>query len=422
MRNQGEVVETVNTSGRQAQRPAPDPGLSAGPLSGTPYVDVDLFDPAVVAEPYAAYRAIRDAGPLAWLPRSGVWAMGRYAHVKAALADHEAFSSAGGPGLNMPANGGMRGTIVASDPPTHDALRLALGGPLGPGELRDVRELIQAAADETIAGLVERGSFEAVSDLSRILPLTIVRELVGLPQDGRDNMLDWGAAAFDALGPDSPRTSAAIATVGSEIAFATHPSLPARMTPGGWGARIFEAAERGLIRREQGAALVLDLINPSLDTTVNATSALLLLLARHPDQYEMMRADPGLIPHAINEAIRLESPIRGFTRVSTRDQSVDGAPLPQGARVLVLYASANRDERKWPDPERFDITRKPSDHLAFGYGIHSCVGMHLARMEITAIFEAILKRVRRIEVTAAEPKINNLLRGWARIDARFEAA
>jgi cytochrome P450 len=385
-------------------------------------VNVDLFDEKLVAEPYAAYRAIRDAGPLVWLPRSGVWAMGRYADVKSALADHASFSSAGGPGLNMPANNGMRGTIVASDEPAHDGLRLALGGPLGAGALREVRELIQTAADEMVADLVKRSSFDAVSDLSQVLPLTIVRELVGLPEEGRDNMLAWGAAAFDALGPDSARTSAAIAVVGSEIAFATDPGLPARMKPGGWGARIFEAAERGVIRREQCAALVLDLINPSLDTTVNATSALLLLLARHPDQYERLRADPSLIPHAINEAIRLESPIRGFTRLSSCDQEVDGAQLPKGARVLVLYASANRDERKWPDPERFDIARKPSDHLAFGYGIHSCVGMHLARLEITAIFESILKRVRRIEVAAAKPKINNLLRGWTRIVTRFEAA
>ncbi len=167
---------------------------------------------------------------------------------------------------------------------------------------------------------------------------------------------------------------------------------------------------------------MLDLINPSLDTTVNATSALLVLLARHPDQYALLRSDPSLIPHAINEAIRLESPIRGFTRVSTRDHPFGDVVLPAGARTVVLYASANRDERKWTDPERFDITRKPSDHLGFGYGAHSCIGMHLARLEIQSLCAAVVRRVRRIEVRRVEPKLNNILRGFGAVDMTFERA
>ena len=402
--------------------PAAASALSAQPSGPVPSLDIDLFDEAVIAEPYACYRAIREAGPVVWLPRNGIWSMGRYADVRAALGDHELFSSAGGPGANMPANAGMRGTIIASDPPDHDALRLALGAPLGPGAMKDVREQIKAAADALIDALVERESFEGVSELSQVLPLTIVRTLVGLPEEGRENMLTWGAAAFDALGPEGPRASAAIAVVGDEIAFATDPGLPARMAPGGWGARIFEAVERGVITRQQGAALVLDLINPSLDTTVNATSALLILLARHPEQYQLLRADPSLIPHAIAEAIRLESPIRGFTRLSTRDHWFGEVLLPKGARTMVLFASANRDERKWPDAERFDIARRPTDHLGFGYGTHSCVGLHLARLEIQSLLEAILRRVARIEVRAVELRPNNILRSFGRIDMSFEPA
>ncbi len=396
--------------------------LGTPPSGAVPSCDIDLFDEAVIAEPYDHYRAIRDAGRVVWLPRNGIWAMGRYADVRAALADHEVFSSAGGPGANMPANVGMRGTIIASDPPAHDALREALGAPLSPGAMKEVRDQIQAAAETLITALVERESFEAVSELAQVLPLTIVRTLVGLPQEGRDNMLVWGSAAFDALGPEGARTSTAIAVVGQEIAFAMDPATPGRMEPGGWGARIFDAADRGVISRQQASSLVLDLINPSLDTTVHATSALLVLLARHPDQFERLRGDPSLIPHAINEAIRLETPIRGFTRVSTRDQDYDGVLLPQGARTMVLFASANRDERKWPNVERFDITRKPSDHLGFGYGVHSCVGMHLARLEIQSLLESILRKVRRIEVRRTEPRINNILRGLAFADMTFEKA
>lgn len=396
--------------------------LGAGPIGAAPSADIDLYDVDGITEPYANYRAIRDAGRVVWLPRHGMWAMGRYDDVRAALADHELFSSAGGPGANMPANEGMRGTILASDPPEHDAMRQALGGPLSPGAMREIREQVRTVADDLIADLVKRERFDGVSDLAHVLPLTVVRTLVGLPPEGRENMLTWAAAAFDVLGPEGDRAAAARQIVGEEIAFVMDPALPGRMEPGGWGFRLFEAAESGLITRQQASGMVLDLINPSLDTTINATTALLVLLGHHPDQYDRLRADPSLIPHAVNEAIRLESPIRGFTRVTTRDQAYDGVMLPKGARVMVLYASANRDERKWTDPERFDITRKPSDHLGFGYGVHSCVGMHLARLEIQSLFESIVRRVERIEIRAADLRLNNLLRGFATIDARFVAA
>ena len=172
----------------------------------------------------------------------------------------------------------------------------------------------------------------------------------------------------------------------------------------------------------QGPSLLLDYINPSLDTTIGAISHLLRLLADNPDQWDLLRADPTLIPHAINEAIRVESPVRGFTRVATADHRIDEVALPRGARVLMLFGSANRDERKWTDPERFDITRKPSDHLGFGFGIHSCVGMNLARLEMRCLLEAMIPRVARIDVDTVTMSGNQVLRVIESMNATFTPA
>ena len=129
-----------------------------------------------------------------------------------------------------------------------------------------------------------------------------------------------------------------------------------------------------------------------------------------------MRADPSLIPNAVNEVLRLESPIQGFSRIVTRDHVVDGVTIPKGARAIVLYGSANRDERRWQEPERFDVRRRASEHLAFGQGPHVCVGMPLARLEIKAPLTALARRVTRFELGETRRAINNVLRGFEKVE------
>jgi cytochrome P450 len=141
----------------------------------------------------------------------------------------------------------------------------------------------------------------------------------------------------------------------------------------------------------------------------------LWLLAQHPEAWDAIRANADLIPPTILESIRLETPVRGFTRVTTAPVNVDGVTIPEGARVLLLYASANRDERKWPEPERFDIYRRPIDHLGFGHGVHACVGLHLAQIEIRAVMTALASRVARLDMAKPELLVNNFLRGFERV-------
>ena len=378
-----------------------------------PSYDVDLYDDAVLADPYPHYRAIRDLGPAVWLPRNGMWAVGRFADVRAVLRDHGTFSSARGVAANDVLNGGPNGSTVTSDPPEHAGLRALVRAPISPVALREVAPRIEAEAEALVERLVARGSFDAIADFARHLPVTVVSDLVGLPPDGRANMLRWASATFDALGPMNARGRAALPHVEEARAYCAHADTLAALRPDGWAAAIRRAGERGEIPTERCPVLMRDYVSPSLDTTILATGSLLHLLARHPDQWERVRADPALIPNAINEAVRLESPIRGFTRHGARDCAVDGAALREGDRVLVLYASANRDERHWEDPERFDVTRNVRDHLGFGFGLHVCVGMHLARLEMTALLAALVRRVERLEAGPPTWMMNNVLRGLA---------
>src|SRR5262249_15335796 len=160
---------------------------------------------------------------------------------------------------------------------------------------------------------------------------------------------------------------------------------------------------------------------PSLDTTILATGSLLYLLGSHPEQWELVRADRALVPAAVNEALRFEAPVRAFTRFAAKAYHADGVAIAEGERVLVLFGSANRDERRYADPDRFDVTRDARDHLGFGHGVHRCAGGHLAQLELGSLLRALAARVRRIEVGEPAPRLSNVLRGYRSFPASLRA-
>ena len=381
--------------------------------SSVPVYDVDIYAEAVILDPYDHYRAIRDLGPAVWLSASEVWVMGRYTDVVAALRDHRRFSSARGVAVSEATNRIALGTTISSDPPRHDELRKLIAAPLTPGAVASLRPQIAAAAEELVERLCASGRFDAATDLAQHLPMTIVSHMVGLPEAGRENMLSWAAATFDLFGPENARTIAARPIVADMRAYAASLAARDKVKTASWADRLLDHVDSGAIPLEQFSTLLRDYLGPSLDTTIFATSSLIWLFAQHPEQWKLVRSDPKLIRNAINEAVRLESPIRGFTRSLTEDVDLDGTVMPKGARVLLLYASANRDDRKWERPEEFDVRRRVVDQVGFGFGVHSCAGMHLARLEIECLVEALIPRVERFELGEPVRAVNNTLRGFA---------
>ncbi|MEW6636307.1 MAG: cytochrome P450, partial [Actinomycetota bacterium] len=194
------------------------------------------------------------------------------------------------------------------------------------------------------------------------------------------------------------------------------------LASGGFGAQIYEAADAGEITEHQAMMLVRSFLSAGLDTTVSALGNAVYLLATHPDQLDVLRADPSLARHAFEETIRFETPVQVFSRTATRNTEIGGIGIAKDQRVMIFFGAANRDPRRWDNPDVFDIGRKASGHLAFGLGIHSCVGKPVARIEGEAVLGAIARKVGRIELTG-EPKrhLNNSVRGFETLPTTFHA-
>jgi cytochrome P450 len=372
---------------------------------------VDLFADDVLTDPFPIYRELRAAGPAVRIDGHDMWVLPRYPQVRAALAHHDAFSSAG-VAYDDQMNEQLRGTVLASDPPEHDRLRAVLAERLAPRALRGLRVQIAAQADQLVADLVERGTFDAVSDLAEVFPVTVVAELIGLPQHVRPNLLGLADAAFDTFGPFNQRTMASMGQLGQSMGIVAQAVTREQLSPDGRAAHLYAAADRGQIDESSVFPLLTAYLIASMDTTVNAIGSAIMLLARHPEAFAALRVDDTLAGPIFEETLRLESPVQGFFRRATRDVDVDGVTVPASSRVMLLFGSANRDKAKWNRPDEFDVARNPVDHMGFGYGIHSCAGQGLARMEAAGILTALARRVASIELSGApQRRLNNVIRG-----------
>jgi cytochrome P450 len=377
-----------------------------------PQYEADLFTDDALDDPYPHLRALRDAGPLVWLQAHGMFAATRYAEVRRILGDHATFISGEGVGLNDVINSLGRGTTLMSDGDEHRTQREVIGRPLTPRSLADLRPDAQAMADALVEELVEQRCFDAVTDLAEKLPTAWVPDLLGWPADGREHLVEWASAQFDGLGPLNDRAVAASDGILAMSAYA-YQLAELELPDHCFGSRIQRAADLGEIDRSRCPMLFIDYLAPSLDTTISAIGNAVWLFATHPDQWQLLREEPDRIKAAFNEVVRIESPISCFTRVTKVAAGVGGFDVPAGSRVLVSFASANRDERRWDKPDRFDITRESAGQLAFGYGEHACVGMGLARLESAAVLTSLVERVGTIELSGAPVrKRNNLIRSF----------
>jgi cytochrome P450 len=292
----------------------------------------------------------------------------------------------------------------------HAARRRLVAHRLTPRALRGLRGDVDAAAERIVDRAVAKDHVDGVSDLALALPMAVVPDLVGWPAEGREHLLRWAGATFDALGPANARAVRGAGSAWQMSRFARRVVGERSILPGSMAADVVAAADDGQLPVSACPALMVDYLAPSLDTTLSAIASALHLFSRHPEQWDLLRERRDLLPGVVNEVVRLESPLRAFSRVAARDTTVAGVGLPAGARVLVLFASANRDEREWDRPDDFDITRDAARQLGFGHGTHGCAGQGLARLETTALLGHLLDRVTRI-VPRGEPTwgLNNVI-------------
>ena len=357
--------------------------------------------------------------PVVWLPDNELHAICGFSALTESLRNHQCFRSGKGVSIDEDVNALLIGSTLNSDPPQHDTTRAITFSPLSPKALESVRKRIEQEANTIAERMVKQREFDAAKELAPHLPLTIVRDLVGLGEHGKNNMLEWGAATFELMGNPGDRRSAAVDDLKNLRRFLENPDTLESLSSDGWANR---ATRRGIeegMEPARAAELMRDYIAPSLDTTISAIGYAMMLFAKFPEQWEKLRADRTLVRNAIEEVVRLNTPIKAFSRFVAEDIEVAGVQLPKNKRVLMVFGAANRDPSRFPDPDKFDIERNVRGHVGFGHGVHACLGMHLARLEMTCLFNALADRIKRIELNGAVvPSINSTIHSLASVPVR----
>lgn len=315
---------------------------------------IDPFSHEVLENPDPVHAALRDAGPVVHLPKYDVYAMARYAEVHAALTDWQRFESGAGVGLsNFRYEKPWRppSLLLEADPPRHDAPRAVLSKIVGARALHRLRTRWFAAAAELVDEVLAP-TFDAVPALAEAFPLRVFPDAVGIPAEGRENLLPYGDHLFNAFGPANDLVAAGQPRVAALSAWVNEQCARAVLSPDGFGARIWAAADHGDITEEQAPLVVRSLLSAGVDTTVHGLAAVLYAFATHPVEWQRLRADPTLARRAFDEAVRWQSPVQTFFRTATTDLRVGDTEIPAGSKILMFLGAANRAPATGPTPTR----------------------------------------------------------------------
>ena len=382
--------------------------------------EIRLLDPGFYVDPEPLFAWMREEAPVYWDDATGIWGITRYADIMTVSKDAKTFCSGKGsrPDSSVP-------SMINTDPPDHNRRRGIVSAGFTPRRVQAHEPFLRRKVDELIDAVISRGECDFVRDLATPLPMFMIGELMGLPEDDYDKLLHW---------------SDIFATGGDEIREEVGPAVI------DYAQYIMEIIERR--RGGEAEDLVSLVMNADFDgarlddndlifetmlilvggdeTTRHVLSGGLEAFMRNRDQWEALRHDRSLLPGAVEEMLRWVTPIQNMNRTATRDTQLGGQWVREGDRMLLLYPSGNRDEHAFPDARRFDIRRHPNQHMAFGgYGRHHCLGAQLARLEISVLFDALLDRLPEIELAdPAAPLVRrrgNFVLGLETLPVVFEA-
>ena len=365
----------------------------------------DPYDPATQSDPYPSYRRLRDDAPVYHDERRGFWALSRFDDVLWAAHDPATFCSGEGIALEGQARSPFPNLIVMDDPRHAQLRKLVSRGfttrPVGAFEPR-VRELATNMIDEVVARTTAGETVDLVPALTGPLPMTVVGDLIGVAPSDREQFRTWSDTVVH-QDVDRPETvEAGRAAVGAVVGYFSEIIVARRAAPTDdlVSALIAASVDGERLADDEILGFCFLLIVAGTETTTNLLGLGAIALATNPAERARLLADPSLVPGAIEEMLRWGSPVQGLARTTTRAVERHGVTIPEGAKVQLLYGSANRDEREFTDPDRFDVTRTIERHLAFGHGVHFCLGAALARLEATVVFEEMLRRIPGWQVDA----------------------
>ncbi len=365
----------------------------------------NIWDPEFRANPYPHYAALLAGPPPVITVGPMRFALvARYADVIAGLRDHEHLSSVGPPPPESAYQGRFTGArnMLGSDPPQHSRLRRIVSRDFTPRRIRELEPRIRLIAKELLDKVEAKGDFDLMADLANVLPVTVIAEMLGVPPELHATFKHWsdtliGGGNNVPGAPPPPETVRVIDELGD---YFTAEIERRRANPGPDLVSALVAAhdEGDAMSAADLLSFVTLLLVAGNETTTNLIGNGTLALGRNPDQFNALKRNPAMIPQAIEEMLRYDGPVQSTVRFTNQPVQLGGTEIPAQAFALMIIAAANRDPAQFKDPEEFDITRDPNDHVAFGEGIHFCIGAALARMEATIAFEAMLTRFPRLRL------------------------
>jgi cytochrome P450 len=393
-------------------------------------LDLDLF---VNGDPHQAFALLRREAPLYWHERRngrGFWAVTRYYDALRVYHDPQTYSSERGISLNfdnvMPEQGGFGMMMILTDPPRHNRIRHIVSPRFTPRAIAAYEPEVRRICDEILDAVIERGECDFVVDVAAKVPTAAICEMLGIPAGYRDQMYSLGNAAIGSQDPEYNQGRSPMETGRNAQAefFGYFAKLidERRKYP---GKDLISAFTIGEV---EGAKLTdleilfntFLLIIGGQETTRNAISGGMLALVNHPSERAKLAGDPGVMPTAIEEFLRWTTPVTHILRTARKDGELRGEKIREGDKVVVWNASVNRDEEVFPAADRFDVTRTPNDHLAFGHGEHFCIGAHLARLEMRVMIEQVIRRMPDLELAGQPERLrSNFVAGIKHMPVRF---
>ena len=385
-------------------------------------MEFNPLSPEVKADPYPYYAEMRRDDPVHRMEAFGAYMVARFDDVSRILMDPELFSSVGFGASDI--EGRPTNMLISCDPPDHTRLRGLVNRAFTPRIIAALEPRIQEVLDEYVANVLPAGRMDLMADLAIPLPVTIIAGMLGVPAERRDDFKRWSQAVVRQMG--NPNEAEDNHDEMDEFVTYFHQVIETRRTdPGDDLISILVRAEveEQAITADEILLFTILLLVAGNETTTNLIGNAVLALLRNPDQLAKVQRDPSLVPNLVEEALRYDSPVQFLPRKAMRDVEMAGTRIPKDAMVFPIFASANRDERRFPNGERFDVTRDTQGHVAFGHGIHFCLGAPLARLEARIALEAIVTKMpelARADDTPVEYMDSIFLRGPKRLELVFK--
>lgn len=381
------------------------------------------FAPNAALDPFPIYEALRDVAPVVWIAPLGVWGVFRDQEVRVLLSDVERFTNEGGTGLqNLFREEPWRepSPVLEKDPPHHTRMRAILTRILSPRALKSLRDAFQAEAEVLVRQLVEQDCFDGVEDCSKRFVVKMFLDGVGVPPDERENVIVYNDLVRKSRTVKLSEWPQEDYDRAQQLAsWLDHFCSRESMAPGTFGSMIYDAVDAGEIDEHEGNLLVRTFVSAGTETSIAAIGSMLYYLAVNPDQWAIVKADPGKERAAFEETLRFDPPAQFAGRCAREGMEWEGVQIPKHDKILGFVSSANRDPRRWQDPDRFDVNRNTGGHLGMGRGIHGCVGQMIARLEAETLLHATLAQVAEIELGDDPLRNPSGFRGFRHLPLRF---